>query len=241
MDFFPEEFPAQAQAQVEAAKIHAYRKLDEEIKKASWRSEQETLIRDCIMQIFFTFAEGACVLGSKNIWTVAQIQAKANEFLRRLTITVCHEKSPDRSIANNWINHMNGSLSQEVERQLKGSAQWKQFEDLLLTVADEQMKSGRERGHDYEISQQRVALEDTLRSELGTIKSKAERYSTLEKLKNQFPDYQLWKILSMREQQELLDEEFKPTAFARSLVARTFGVVSETIKKDRQKLRNRNK
>jgi len=97
----------------------------------------------------------------------------------------------------------------------------------------------RERGPDLRTSRERVALEDKLRAELGSLKDViGKRYSTLADLKKEFPNFELWNLLSKAEQEELLTEEFKPRAYARSLAMRKYGLTSsETIKKDRQKLR----
>jgi hypothetical protein len=111
-----------------------------------------------------------------------------------------------------------------------------------VAVQSQSAKGRRERGPDYDKISERVALEDSLRSELATIKSRAEHYTDVDQLRGEFPDFQLWKILSATEQQELLTDEFKPRAYARTLVANKYGLTNpETIKKDRQKLRNRNK
>jgi hypothetical protein len=97
----------------------------------------------------------------------------------------------------------------------------------------------RHRGPDIETSRNRTELEDKLHSELGTIKLRANKYAELPQLKREFPKFALWKMLSKEEQKQLLTEPFKPVPYARTLVTRNFGLTSsETIKKDRRKLRN---
>ena len=103
---------------------------------------------------------------------------------------------------------------------------------------NENYKPRRERGPNIKISQERVDLEDKLRSELGAIAIELGHSPTLEQLKKKFPDYNLWSILSGEEQELLITEEFKPRAYARTLVMRKDGLTNpETIKKDRQKVR----
>ena len=129
-------------------------------------------------------------------------------------------------------------IAQEARR----SDEWlKLCEEVERAAAPKSATGKRERGPDYAKSRARVELEDTLRSELGKIKSRTAHHTSLDQLRKDFPAFELWKLLSPKEQQELLADEFKPRAYARTLVANKFGLTSlETIKKDRQKLR-RNK
>jgi len=100
----------------------------------------------------------------------------------------------------------------------------------------------RDRGPDLETSRTRVDLEDQLQRELATVFQRAERYTTVEKLKQKYPAFKLWTILSGPEQEELLTEPLRPRAYARSLVMRQYGLSSrETLKRDRQKLRHAQK
>jgi hypothetical protein len=93
----------------------------------------------------------------------------------------------------------------------------------------------RVRGPDKEKHQARVEFEDTLKAELAAVCQRlADSASTLDELKKRFPDFKLWTVLSPAEQAELLEEDFKPKAYARNLTARKFAVDKETIKKSRQ-------
>jgi hypothetical protein len=96
----------------------------------------------------------------------------------------------------------------------------------------------RSRGPNIKLSRERIDLEDRLRSELANIAAEVATYTTLDRLKTKFPEYQLWQILSVPQQKLLLTDKFKPTAYARTLVTRQYGLTNnDTIKKDRQKLR----
>jgi hypothetical protein len=91
---------------------------------------------------------------------------------------------------------------------------------------------------DLETSKARLALQKQLRQELAAIHGAVKRYTTVEKLKERYPAFQLWTILSESEQRELLDG-FTPKAYADLLVLRQDGLTSrETLKKDRRKLRD---
>jgi len=97
----------------------------------------------------------------------------------------------------------------------------------------------RERKRDQKKHSERAEFEDGLRSELWTIQKWLEEgsVSTVEDLRGRFPEFRLWKILPKVEQDDLLNSEFKPRTYARTLTARKFGVGPEAIKKSRQLLK----
>jgi hypothetical protein len=91
---------------------------------------------------------------------------------------------------------------------------------------------------DIETSRQRIVLCDRLSRELATLSPEVKKYTTVAKLKMKYPDFKVWEILSATEQQELLNDEFKPRAYANRLALRFYGLTSlSTLKKDRKKLR----
>jgi hypothetical protein len=97
---------------------------------------------------------------------------------------------------------------------------------------------GKDRGPDLETSCERLALCDQLSRELATLYAEVKRFTSVERLKTKYPSFRLWEMLSQQEQQELLDEKFKPRAYAQSLTLRHYGLTSlSTLKKDRKKLR----
>jgi hypothetical protein len=94
------------------------------------------------------------------------------------------------------------------------------------------------RGPKLEISRQRVELEDKLCTELATVHFELRQPTSLPELRKKFPDFQIWRRLSAPEQESLLNEAFKPKAYAKRLVLQEFGLTSEeTLKKDRKKLK----
>lgn len=110
---------------------------------------------------------------------------------------------------------------------------------LLPQYTSELSRALRERGPDIRTSRERVELEDKFRTELGSVKAVIDKgCAALEDLRKEFPTFELWHLLSTTEQRELLTDEFKPRAYARTLVMRKYGLTNpETVKKDRQKLR----
>ena len=135
---FPNGFPTRARARVEAEKILAYRELDQRGKKVSSGLAVESLVRDCILRIFLVFADELCAFGQENSWAVDRIDSRAKEFLQRLTIEVQYDKGHDYV---RMISHINGSLTQDAERQFRQSPKWKKYESLLLKLAKIQQKA----------------------------------------------------------------------------------------------------
>ena len=96
----------------------------------------------------------------------------------------------------------------------------------------------RERGPNVKLSRQRLELLAQIERELATLFAEIKHYTTVDRLKTRYPDFRVWTILSEREQKELTTTEFKPKAYARTLVLRNYGLTSpEALKKDRAKLR----
>jgi hypothetical protein len=105
-------------------------------------------------------------------------------------------------------------------------------------TAPRSQASRRDRGPNLELSRERVELEDTLSSELTSVVLELRQSTSLNILRKKFPAFEIWRLLSVPEQESLLNEPFKPKAYARKLVMRRFSLTSEeTIKKDRKKLR----
>jgi hypothetical protein len=98
------------------------------------------------------------------------------------------------------------------------------------------------RGPDMETHKKRVDFEDGLRSELAAIHEHlGASTTTLDELRVRFQNFKLWALLPSIEQQELVEKEFKPRAYARALTARQFGVSPDAIKKSRHKWNHRSR
>lgn len=84
------------------------------------------------MRIFLAFAKEACALRKERGWTIERIERESEEFLRCLTITVVSDKFPD--LNRPWISNWNGSINSDVVRRFRESAEWKEYEELLLAT-----------------------------------------------------------------------------------------------------------
>lgn len=166
MDFFPDGFPTQARARVEAEKILSYRSLDTSGKKVFSGIATDALVRDCIVRIFLVFAEELCALGQEKGWGLDLIDSEGKEFLRKLSITVLSDKSP--GLYRFWIDSTGGSLTQDAKHQLRQSPEWRKYENLLLAVAAAQVRQPRTKGRQKanESPGNRRALIDTFISDV---------------------------------------------------------------------------
>jgi hypothetical protein len=130
MDFYPSEFSPEARDRIEKEKILTYREL---LPSSVYDFHEQGLAIRCIMRIFLAFAKEACALRAKHGWTIERVERESKEFLRRLTIMVVFDKFPGRD--RHWISNWNGSIDSDVARRFRESAEWKEYEELLLTTA----------------------------------------------------------------------------------------------------------
>jgi hypothetical protein len=97
----------------------------------------------------------------------------------------------------------------------------------------------RVRGPHLAVHRERVELWDKLAEELAHIWRATRKYATVQGLKEKYPDFEIWKLLPDPEQRELLDGNFKPKAYAGSLVLQKHALTSlETLRKSRKLVRN---
>jgi len=129
MDFYPSDFSPEARDRIEKEKIRAYREL---LPRRVYDFNEQDLAVRSIMRIFLAFAKEACALRKERGWTIDSIEGKSDEFLRRLTIQVVFDKFP--GLDRHWISNWNGSIASDVERCFRASAEWEEYEELLLAT-----------------------------------------------------------------------------------------------------------
>ena len=137
---YPSEFPERSRARVHAERIRSVRAFEQAKQGARYKPEIEALLRTCILRIFLVFAEEAAELGRRGMWPVDKMEAQATEFLRVMTIEFHYEKGHDSSGAPlpDVISSWDGSILPAAQRDFERSPQWKQYENLLLEVAESQ-------------------------------------------------------------------------------------------------------
>jgi hypothetical protein len=146
---YPREFSDEARNRIEAAQLRARNELEQKRNEAPWsrwgptETDYENF-RQYAMRVFLAFAEEACRLASQG-WTIDRIRSVALEFLHQFTIEAYlhdgHDKKGGklREMVSNW----NGELLSEVAREFRASAEWHQFEEMLLAVAEQKNVLGR--------------------------------------------------------------------------------------------------
>lgn len=102
------------------------------------------------------------------------------------------------------------------------------------------VKAPPRRQPDVTLSKKRVEFEDSIATELATVKLGLNRAWTLEDLKQRHRTFQVWNWLNEVELNEIIkSRRFLPKARAKRITMQAFGLTSpETLKKDRQKVRH---
>jgi hypothetical protein len=153
MDYYPNEFSAQARARNEAERLKSKQefqrrrseKLPPEWKKTS-REWDLNGFYDYILRVFLAYTHEACEVARQGLWTVDRISSMADEFLRRFTINAYYEDGHDRSgekFPDVTGSNLNGSLRSDLMRFFRNTKQWQEYEAEVLAVAEELADRGR--------------------------------------------------------------------------------------------------
>jgi hypothetical protein len=128
---YPAEFPAEVQDRIETEKIRAYRDLRVS-PLVPVGLELFKVVDRCIMRIFRAYAKEACELRPRFRWTIERVDRDAEEFLRRLVITVVEEEAPQ--LRTSWLSDWVRPPGSATVQRLKDSPEWKEYEDMLLNA-----------------------------------------------------------------------------------------------------------
>jgi len=120
---YPDGFPQSAQMHVLAVRLSAEQVLDEKKSSIRDRADAEALMLDFTLTVFAAFAEKACELGVRRLWTGGDVESECYEFLRT---------------ALTGVNLIWADVQAKVER----SDEWKRYRRLLRKVADTQAAGG---------------------------------------------------------------------------------------------------
>ena len=140
---YPPEFPRKSRAAVRAEKIRAARDFENDKQNVRYLSEIEGLLRRYILRVFIVFVREAVHLGHQDIWSVDRLESESREFLRQFTIMAEFQKGFDRSgqKVREMVSNWDGSILPNVQREFEQSAEWREFESILLEVADAQTRA----------------------------------------------------------------------------------------------------
>jgi hypothetical protein len=128
---YPQHFPAESRARVEAATIRAGREFDSKKPKAQWRSEVEALFRTYVLTPFLVFAKEASRL---KLWPVDEMDQKCREFLRGLAIDAYFQKGKAAGLSD-MISNLDGSILWKAQQEIEKTSQWRKYENLRLKLA----------------------------------------------------------------------------------------------------------
>lgn len=128
---YPQGFPAESRAKVEAAKIRAGREFDSMRTKVRWKSEIEALFWTYVLTPFLVFAREAYGL---RLWTIDKMDQNCREFLRRLAIAAYYEKGKAAGLSD-MIDNFSCDIRWEAEQVIQKTSQWRKYENILLKFA----------------------------------------------------------------------------------------------------------
>jgi DNA-binding Xre family transcriptional regulator len=133
MEYYPAKFSPEARAAVEAELIRAGRLHDK--RKAEWDSDWpfplHRSLQENILTVFLVYAREAIELGRRGVWTVDQVRSQALDGLRHITLEIKFKRNYD-----NFTEWNSGSIRPETQREFEATAEWRQFEDELLALAE---------------------------------------------------------------------------------------------------------
>jgi DNA-binding Xre family transcriptional regulator len=137
MEYYPTKFSPEARAAVEAELIRAGRLHDK--RKADWDSDWpfplHRSLQENILTVFLVYAREPIELGRKGVWTVDQVRSQALERLRHITLEIKFKRNYD-----SFTEWNSGSIRPETQREFEATAEWRQFEDELLALAESLQK-----------------------------------------------------------------------------------------------------
>jgi hypothetical protein len=128
---YPQDFPAESRAKVEATRIRAGRLFDSKRAKAKWKSDTEALFWKYVLTPFLVFAGESARLG---FWPADEMDRNCREFLRLLTIDAYDQKGKAAGLRD-VINHWDGRILWEVEQKIYKMSQWRKYENIRLKFA----------------------------------------------------------------------------------------------------------
>jgi hypothetical protein len=128
---YPQDFPTESRAKVEAARIRAGRQFDSKRAKAKWKSEIAVLFWTYVLTPFVVFAGESSRLG---LWSADEMDRNCREFLRHLTIDAFYQKGKAVGLLD-MISNWNGSILWEAQQEIEKTSQWRKYENIRLKFA----------------------------------------------------------------------------------------------------------
>jgi hypothetical protein len=128
---YPEGFPAESIAKIEAARIRAGRQFDSKRAKAKWRSDIEAYFWTCVLTPFIVFAAESSRLG---LWPLDKMDEKCREFLRRNTIAAYYQKGKAAGLPE-MIDNFSCGIRWQAQQEIEKTSLWRKYENIRLKFA----------------------------------------------------------------------------------------------------------
>ena len=139
-------FSDKARAVIEAELIRAGRRHDDRKQqwKSDWPFDDGQSLKTCILETFAAYAREAIALGRHGVWTVDEVRTQALEGLRLITIEVVAQTDYTHFVG--W----RGYLDSKLQREYEASAEWKEFQDALLALAESKLTQPAEKPNGWD-------------------------------------------------------------------------------------------
>jgi Helix-turn-helix len=139
---YPQDFPAESRAKVEAARIRARRRFDVAIKrppriahltdrKVSGIPTAELIFWDYVLTPWFVFVKEAYRL---RLWSVDVMKNRCEEALRHFVIEAYYHKG--KGIVAKPTDEL-GGIRLKIKLEIEKKTPWRKYENLLLKLAEE--------------------------------------------------------------------------------------------------------
>ena len=134
----PEEFSEKSASAVILEEIRAGQDFETAKQRARDLLEAEALLRTYILRVFLAFGRESGDLVRQGVWSLDRLQREAPEFLRKLTIGASLERGTDKrgDRLREMVSRWSGGLLEEVRSAFRQSPQWKEYEGLLIELAE---------------------------------------------------------------------------------------------------------
>ena len=143
---YPNEFPRNARARVEAETLRAFSVLEQDVRGKA-RSERDVLFVRCVMRIFLVFVREACEFGKKSghrAWSDRELDQRCRDFLLSIVIDAWQDKAKDLGVRHMFTSRGWGySILDDDRRRIEKSEEWKQYQELLLDAIESQAQTHR--------------------------------------------------------------------------------------------------
>jgi hypothetical protein len=137
MNDYPKQFTTGAINRVEREKINADRDCDKQISLIPGRwPDHWPAVRDRSLRVFRRFSSEAVRASRAAGWSVQELDRVCMDFLKVTLADGRHRFGSDGSVRP-LISHIDGSILPDIQRELRATPQWTEYENLLTSASEE--------------------------------------------------------------------------------------------------------